>query len=154
MSDFTHTWPIEALVAHAGRMSLLERIVSADASGMTCELTVREDDLFCVDGSVGGWVGIEYMAQTVAAWAGWRGRQHDDAPRVGFLLGARRYESHRARFGVGETLRISVRQLFQAENGLGQFDCAIEIDGAEVARAALTVFQPEDGAVPEGDGRG
>ncbi len=154
MSEPTHTWPIEELVAHAERMSLLDRVIVVEPSGMTTELTVREDDLFCVDGSVGGWVGVEYMAQSVAAFAGWRARQIGQPPKVGFLLGARRYVSHRPRFRVGETLRITVREQFQADNGLGQFDCSIEMDGEQVAHAALTVFQPGDGAVPEGDAHG
>lgn len=148
------TWSMDTLVAHAGRMRLLDRMVSADATGMITELTVREDDLFCVDGSVGGWVGIEYMAQSVAAWAGWRARQIGQEPVVGFLLGTRRYESHRPRFRVGETLRITVREQFQADNGLGQFACTIEVDAQQVASAALTVFKPADGAVPEGSGHG
>jgi len=30
------------------------------------------------------------------------------------------------------------------DNGLGQFACRIELDGREVARANVSVFQPAD----------
>ncbi len=92
--------------------------------------------------AVDGWVGIEYMAQTVAAWAGWRARLRGAEPQIGFLLGSRRYECSRPRFGLGETYRVDVHRQFQADNGLGQFDCSIQFDGQTVASATLTVFEP------------
>jgi predicted hotdog family 3-hydroxylacyl-ACP dehydratase len=87
------------------------------------------------------------MAQAAAAWAGWQRHARADgrgAARIGFLLGTRRYQSSRAAFRVGDVLRVSVQRLFQAENGLGQFECVISVDGAEVARASLNVFGPDD----------
>lgn len=148
MSDFEMQWRVEDLVPHAGRMSLLERIVVAEGEQLCAELTITSDDLF-FDASgpgsgVGGWVGIEYMAQAVAAWAGWQARQQGGAPKIGFLLGCRRYQASRGNFAAGDRLRISVRREFQADNGLGQFDCRIEIEEATVATAQLTVFGPAD----------
>ncbi len=141
-------YEISALVAHAGRMSLLDRVLEADDTGAVAEVTIREDSLFHGhggEGGVGGWVGIEFMAQTAGAWAGWNARTRGEAPKIGFLLGTRHYDCRRPTFKVGECLRIEVRQTFWAENGLGQFDCSISIDGAEVATAALTVFEPREG---------
>lgn len=140
-------YDIREIVPHTGRMSLLERALEGDAESMVAEVTIREDCLFQQNGGVGGWVGIEYMAQAIGAWAGWQARQRGEAPRVGFLLGTRRYECSRPMFKVGERLRIEVHRRFWAENGLGQFDCGIEINGEKVATAALTVFEP-----PEGEG--
>ncbi|RYZ38291.1 MAG: 3-hydroxylacyl-ACP dehydratase [Myxococcaceae bacterium] len=137
--------PIAELVPHGGRMRLLDRVLEADAETLLAEVTVREDSLFCVDGSVGGWVGIEYMAQAVAAWAGWQARQRGEAPKVGFLLGTRRYECQRPAFKPGECLRIGVLRQFSADNGLGQFDCTITLGTQTVATAALTVFEPQAG---------
>jgi predicted hotdog family 3-hydroxylacyl-ACP dehydratase len=137
--------PIAELVPHAGRMRLLDRALEADAESIVAEVTVREDGLFFADGGVGGWVGIEYMAQAVAAWAGWHARQRGEKPRVGFLLGTRRYECSRPRFRPGEHLRIEVLRQFSADNGLGQFDCTITIGTEQVATAALTVYEPQPG---------
>jgi predicted hotdog family 3-hydroxylacyl-ACP dehydratase len=43
-------------------------------------------------------------------------------------------------------LHIHVRRALQGENGLGAFDCRIEDgrDGAELATATITVFQPNN----------
>ncbi len=146
----THTgrlpvsYPITAIVPHAGKMCLLDRAIDGDAESMRCEVTIRDSGLFFNDGGVDGWVGIEYMAQTVAAWAGWRARLRGEVPQIGFLLGSRRYECSQPRFTLGQTYHIDVHRQFQADNGLGQFDCSIELDGQRVASATLTVFEPDN----------
>ena len=149
-SAFDMQWTIEQLVPHAGRMSLLDRLAASEGEGLVAELTIRADDLFFdtlgPGTGVGGWVGIEYMAQAVAAWAGLQARRKGAAPLIGFLLGSRNYQSSRAAFAAGELLRVHVRREFQADNGLGQFDCRIEIEGEPVANAKLTVFGPPDPA--------
>ena len=141
-------YAIAELVPHEGAMRLLDRALEADATGLVAELTIRDDGLFHRDGGVEGWVGIEYMAQAVAAWAGHGARERGEVPRIGFLLGARKYACSRPRFLVGEVLRVEVRQKFVADNGLGQFDCSIAIGGQTVASAALTVFEPPEGQGP------
>lgn len=137
-------YTISEIVPHAGRMSLLDRALEGDAENFLAELEIRNDGIFFNNGMVGGWVGIEYMAQTVAAWAGWRARLRGEEPRVGFLLGSRRYSCKRPQFNQGEILHINVQRVYQSDNGLGQFNCTITIDGEEVAAAALTVFEPQE----------
>lgn len=143
-----NNWTIQQLVPHADAMCLLDRVVAADEESLSAELTIRPDHLF-VDSAgpgsgVGAWVGIEYMAQAVAAWAGTRARAQGQAPKIGFLLGSRRYACTRERFALGESLRIDVRRDFEADNGMSQFACQIWIADESVANAQLTVFGPED----------
>lgn len=138
---------ITDLVPHSGAMSWLDRVIEADAESLLAEATVRADHLLLRDGQLGAAAGVEYMAQAAAAWAGWQrhaSATEGGAARIGFLLGTRRYQCSRAAFRVGDVLRVSVQRLFQADNGLGQFECVISIDGAEVARASLNVFGPDD----------
>jgi predicted hotdog family 3-hydroxylacyl-ACP dehydratase len=98
--------------------------------------------LFCSGGGVGAWVGIEYMAQAIGAWAGYNARLRGEPVKLGFLLGTRRYECRRAIFLLGSVLRVHVQRLFQNENGLGSFECAIDNQEGRVATATVTVFQP------------
>jgi predicted hotdog family 3-hydroxylacyl-ACP dehydratase len=136
--------PIRDLVPHAGPMCLLDRVLAAEGERLSAEVVVPADGLFSQDGGVGAWVGVEYMAQAVAAWAGWQARQQGEAPRIGLLLGTRRYRCGVARFAVGQRLQVDIERGYQADNGLGQFDCRIQADGVELASAQLTVFGPED----------
>ena len=138
---------IAGLVPHSGAMSWLDRVIEADAESLLAEATLRADHLLVRDGQLGAAAGVEYMAQAAAAWAGYQRHLQageDGAARIGFLLGTRRYQCNRPAFRVGEVLRVHVQRLFQADNGLGQFECVITVDGAEVARASLNVFGPDD----------
>jgi predicted hotdog family 3-hydroxylacyl-ACP dehydratase len=86
------------------------------------------------------------MAQTIAAFAGYRAFLRGEDVKPGFLLGARRYECTLPMFSLGSLLEVHVRRVFESENGLGSFQCHIEDGQEEVATATLTVFQPADAA--------
>ncbi|ODT37250.1 MAG: hypothetical protein ABS55_03785 [Lautropia sp. SCN 70-15] len=134
---------------HRGEMRLIDRLLVVDEVHAVAEVDVPLDGLFVRDGQVAAWVGIEYMAQTVAAWAGARARRYGGRPRVGFLLGSRRYSACCAAFAGGSTLRVEARCELIGDNGLGQFDCCISTQEGEVlATAMVSVFEPP---LPETD---
>jgi predicted hotdog family 3-hydroxylacyl-ACP dehydratase len=136
--------PMDEWVPHRGAMSLLDRVEHVDGNEVVAWVTVPVDGLFVGAGGVPAWVGIEYMAQAVAAWSGARARSAGGSPKIGFLLGSRRFEAHEPVFPSGAVLRISAHCELIGENGLGMFDCRIECDGRELARARLSVFQPPE----------
>jgi len=135
---------IRSLVPHTGAMLLLDRVLAADADSLCAEVVIRADSLFCADGGIGSWVGIEYMAQTIAAHAGHLARLRGQPVTIGFLLGSRRYDCARPVFAVGSVLRVFARCLLLAGNGLGSYECRIEDDHGIVATATVSVFQPAD----------
>ena len=141
------SWPdIRSLIPHSGAMVLLDRVIAVDEESLCAEVRIRPDSLFCAASGVGAWVGLEYMAQTIAAFAGYTAYLRGEAVKPGFLLGARRYECTVPMFSLGSLLRVHVRRVLQSENGLGSFQCRIEHGQEEVATATLTVFQPVDAA--------
>jgi predicted hotdog family 3-hydroxylacyl-ACP dehydratase len=133
---------IRTLVPHAGRMVLLDRVIAVDEDSLCAEATIRGDSLFCGPDGVGAWVGIEYMAQAIAAHAGHAAQLKGEPVKIGFLLGARRYECARPSFPVGSVLRVMVRSLLIADNGLGSFECSIQDAQGEAATATVSVFSP------------
>ena len=135
--------PIVELLPHEAPMCLLDRLIAVDGERLVAAWGGPAAGMFDRDGAVGGWVGIEYMAQAVAAWAGWQARIAGQPPRIGFLLGTRRYRGV-PRFAAGQRLRIDIERKYQADNGLGQFDCRILDGDNELASAQITVFGPED----------
>lgn len=142
------TYAVDDLVRHRGDMSLLDNIVAFDDSWLEAQATLTSDNLFLVDGAVPAWVGIEYMAQTVAAWAGARAQTRGEPVKVGFLVGTRKYQSQGPAFPVGSLLSIRVTEVMRGENGLGVFDCELRCEPPEgpgfSANARLNVFQPDD----------
>jgi len=134
---------IRSLLPHAGPMVLLDRVVSVDEESLCAEVRIRADSMFCNGGGVGAWVGLEYMAQAIAAYAGYGARLRGEPVRIGFLLGSRRYECRRSVFPVGSVLTVSVRVLHDS-NRLAAFECRIDDREGELATANVTVFQPPD----------
>jgi len=143
---------VRSLLPQAGPMVLLDRIISADDESVCAEVTIRSNSLFSDDAGVGAWVGIEYMAQAIGAYAGYTARLRGEPVKIGFLLGARRYECSRPTFPIGTVLRIHVRRVLQSEGGLGSFECRIDNENGTLATANLTVYQPADGmGFPQGN---
>ncbi len=136
--------PIERLVPHRGTLSLLDRVVFHDRDCLHAEVRVPMDSPFGDSEGVPAWLGIEYMAQAIAAWAGMRARQRGAEPSIGFLLGSRRYGCSTPLFAAGHVLRIEVRCELLGENGLGMFACRIVDGDEEVATANVSVYEPAD----------
>lgn len=136
---------IRELLPHSGPMVLLDRVVAADDESLCAEVGVRQDSLFYAGGGVGGWVGLEYMAQTIGAFAGYRARLRGEPVRIGYLLGTRHYECHRPTFALGSRLKIYVQRVLQSADGLAAFDCRIDDDQGLAASANVTVFQAAAG---------
>ncbi|EJM29419.1 MULTISPECIES: hotdog family protein [Pseudomonas] len=141
----TH-WPLAELLPHAGDMILIDRILSFDDEQIHTTLTVRPGGLFSLpDGSLPAWVGVELMAQSVAAFAGCHARQKGNPVELGFLLGTRKFECNVAAFPVGSELTIHGLRSLEDDNGMGVFECHINAPGIE-ASARLNVFRPPHAA--------
>lgn len=139
-------WEIEALIPHRGAMRLIDRLIDWDAEAIRVGLRVPAQGPFHEADGVPAFVGIEYMAQAVAAWAGCQARTRGAEPPLGFLLGTRRYACTLAHFPPGMALTIEARCELMGENGLGAFACRI-LSGEEVlAEALISVFEPPDAA--------
>jgi predicted hotdog family 3-hydroxylacyl-ACP dehydratase len=137
---------IRTLVPHSGTMSLLGRLLAADDETLCAEVAIGPGTLFLDGDEVGAWVGVEYMAQAVAAHAGHGARLRGEPVRVGFLLGTRHYACTVPAFPAGSVLHVHVQRVIQGENGLGAYDCRIvdAAGGAEWASATITVYQPDN----------
>jgi predicted hotdog family 3-hydroxylacyl-ACP dehydratase len=131
------------VVPHSGRMRLLDRIVSYGENTLTAEWTIAAEHPFVRDGHVGAWIGIEYMAQAIAAFAGCDGYARGEPPKVGFLVGTRLFTSSAPNLPLGELLTVSVVRHFNDESGLGSFHASITSANFN-ANATLSVFQPDN----------
>ena len=134
---------IAELVPHAGPMLLLERLLEAGDDYAVCEVLVRSDGLFDSDGHVPAWLGIEYMAQSVAVFSGLQAHRAQESVNLGFLLGSRRFETNVQHFACGDVLRVTAKRLVHDRSGMGAFECEVQGDRAQQS-ATLSVYQPPD----------
>ncbi len=140
----TLLYDIEQVIPHRGQMRLIDRLLAWDEDSVVTELRVPADAVFGDAAGVPAWVGVEYMAQTVAAWAGCRARGRGAEPSIGFLLGTRRYQADTDRFPAGAVLRVEARCELMGDNGLGMFACRILQQERVLASANISVFEPPD----------
>lgn len=134
---------IAELIAHRGAMLLLDYIVTVTESSMHASAQVNSSAWYSNEhGNMPAWIGLELMAQTIAAFVGWEAR-HQLAPvKKGVLLGSRNFQSNVSEFLASEPLEITATLVFRAENGLGTFNCEIKKDQTILATATLNVYEP------------
>jgi predicted hotdog family 3-hydroxylacyl-ACP dehydratase len=138
--------PIVELVPHRPPMLLLDRVLSYDGECVVCETVLGPDAPFAEQGHVPALVGIEYMAQTIAAGAGLSAREKGSTSgQMGFLLGCRSLTIAVDSFDVGDRLTIEARRTF-GETALGNFACKVQRGAEVLVEGALTVYQ---GPLPE-----
>jgi len=134
------------LLPQTGSMCLLDRVLEAGAERLIATAVFSAESLFCRQGTVGSWVSLECMAQAVGAWAGYQGRLRGEPPRIGYLLGASRFQCRRPHLPLERELRIDVRMEIQMDEGLGQFSGRTFDAGELIASAMITVYSPADPA--------
>ena len=151
--------PVRELLPHRGSAVLLGRVLEHDAKRTVCTVDPDAGESFRdADGSIPACVGLEFMAQTIAAHGGLlelekarespgsaadSGRKSGtdtdfaksasvpDFPteaRPGFFVGTRRISFHVDRFARGQPLAVTAVHL-RSSAGLHAFNCSID-DGA------------------------
>ena len=138
-------WPIAELLPHAGTAILLDAVVACTDTSLTATVTIGPDSPFHRDNGIPAYVGIEYMAQACGAYSGFQARRDGKEPRIGFILGTRRYAAKHAWFADGADLAVHVELVYR-DDEIGMFDCTISDGNAVVAQARLTVAEPKDAA--------
>lgn len=136
--------PIEELLPHRGGMLLIDRVLSWKEGWVVVSATPRPSTWYAEAHGMPSWIGIELIAQAVGAHVGLISRSKGEPPKKGVLLGTRVYRSTLAWFPFGAPLTVEAVLTFRDHTGLGSFDGTIGLRGAEVARASLTVYEPED----------
>ena len=137
--------PIEDLIPHRGTMLLLDRVLEFFEEEAVAEYTPQPAAWYADDnGNMPAWIGIELMAQTIAAHVALLKRQKGLSPKMGALLGTRSYQSSASTFAAGTVLRIRVQLVLRDDGGLGAYECSIGADATQLATAILKVYEPDD----------
>jgi predicted hotdog family 3-hydroxylacyl-ACP dehydratase len=137
---------IEQVLPHGYPMILLDSLENFCEEAATCCHLITEQSLL-FDSALQGvpsYVGIEYMAQSIAAYANANELLNNRPVEIGFLVSSRKYKCNYSIFRLGMALQITVKQLYKDESGLSAFDCAIFLNNKEIASARINVFQPDN----------
>ncbi|AXK62312.1 MULTISPECIES: hotdog family protein [Burkholderia] len=136
---------VRDVLPHRGTMLLLDAIERCSETGIEVSARACRDAWYADgNGAMPAWIGIELMAQAIAAHVGLLAAQAGGRAKPGVLLGANRYVAHRAAFDAGTVLRIGARELLRGDEGHGAYECAIHAEGRCCAEAVVKVYQPND----------
>ena len=138
--------PPAEVLPHKGDMILLHSILTHCEEKTEVLIQVGDSPFFVVNNNyVPAWVGLEYMAQAIAAHAGLLRRRSGLEPRLGFLIGTRLLELRCEQFLVGCRLRTTAKvKWFEGEMAI--FECSIYEFSSDrlLAKGDLNVYQPPD----------
>lgn len=135
--------PPAELLPHTGRAVLIDAIVENTETHVAASATITSaHPYFVVGHGVPAWVGIEIMAQAIAAHAGLIGHESGaHAPRNGMLVGTRCYDGRVAWFAEGEQLVIRAVRSFGQKGGMAACHCRIESAGRVLAEATILILE-------------
>jgi len=141
-----NSYPMEQIVPHEHPMILVDALVAYNDISAQCRVNITSTSNFFneVKQSVPSYVAIEYMAQSIAAFANANEKDQGGEVAIGFLVSSRKLKVFISNFTLGMKLDVFVEQLYVEESGLSAFDCFIEHDGERVAEAKINIFQPQD----------
>lgn len=148
MTSFKTPIPIavDALLPHRGPLLLVHTLLDYDAECVSVGLTVRDVPPFgdtC--GGVPAYIGLEYMAQAISVFSGLALHHAGEPPRIGLLLGTRRYRANVPHFCHGAALVVTARCVMGNDEALWVFDCTItDTAGTLLASAEVKAFRPQD----------
>lgn len=131
---------IEDLLPHRSPMILLHGVEDVGEETIVCSVKLHDGSPFVENGSVAALVAVEYMAQCVAAHAGFEAFRRGEPVRIGYLIGVRRMDLTVDEFVVPEELIVRAKRIWGGES-LGQFECSVDARGRRAASALLNVFQ-------------
>jgi predicted hotdog family 3-hydroxylacyl-ACP dehydratase len=139
------TTSIETILPHRGTMLLLDSVSAFNDETLTAHATVRSDAWYAdATGAMPAWIGVELMAQAIAAHVALLAMRDGGKARPGVLLGSRSYQAQKTSFPRDARLSIEVKELLRSEGGHGAYECSIVHDAECCAQAIVKVFQPTD----------
>ncbi|WP_295892010.1 hotdog family protein [uncultured Vibrio sp.] len=141
---------VEELLPHDEPMILIDRVLSIDVDSIRAQVDIGSKNPFYNEETqtIPAYVGIEFMAQAIAAWSGYHAIAQSEQPPIGFLLGSRRYHTLCDAFSNGQVIDIYAEQVMES-NGMAVFSADLEHQGVKIATAQLNVYVPSEQKLQE-----
>ncbi len=138
-------YSVAELVPHAGPMVLIDEIVAFDAEGVQARTAARADGLFAPadEPSVPAWLGLEYLAQAIAAWSGYNELRAGRSIKPGLLVGTRSFTSSAGRIPTATPLDIQATRVVAGRGAISVFEGRVEGEGVSQS-TRIKVVLPED----------
>lgn len=125
-------------------MCLLDSIDDYGADWLRASVVTRRSSLFALEQGIPAWLGIEYMAQAAAAFAGIEQVQREEKPSIGLLIGARYYRAMRTLIPFDTRLEVLATIAMRDAEDFAAYDCTLSAGGEEIAKCTLKAYRPRN----------
>ena len=144
------------LLPHSGRMVLLDCITDYSDHHLTATAHIHENHILLHNNRLPCLLGMEIMAQGIAALVGCHAVNAGKPIQLGFLLGTRKLNLFADSLPVHTQLLIKVQESVSDATGFGVFDCELHWTNAPEAdrphlpadglliQASLNVYSPKE----------
>ncbi|MCC3305360.1 hypothetical protein [Sneathiella sp. HT1-7] len=134
-------YDITEILYHAPPMILIDGVAAYNETAVESVVKITAESPFVEKGAVPAYVGIEYMAQTIAAYSGIKARNAGEGVKIGYLVSSRNMTLNCSDFLIGDRLNVKVELVYD-ETPMAVFDGTIYRAEELVAKARLNVYQP------------
>ena len=124
-------------------MALIDELAEVNVDWARCRAVVRADNPFLVVGRLPAWILVEYMAQSVAVFAGYARASGGGEYRHGLLLGCRNLWLADVALEVGSRLEIEVNEVARYEQ-LGSFNGKVTWGDTDAAKGTISVYETRE----------
>ncbi|MCL1892782.1 MAG: hypothetical protein FWG02_00920 [Holophagaceae bacterium] len=139
------------ILPHEQPMILIDRVLSYDLEKMaiTTQFDVTEKSLFYNEALRGipPYIGLECMVQSMGALSGISNKEKNEwqgKPKLGFLLGTRKYTNSVETYKAGATYTVESKELFN-DGTMGSYECTIKAEDDSIcAMAEVIAFSPKN----------
>lgn len=129
-------------IPHRNSMVLIDKIVDHSLETFCVEVKVTTKSLLYSERGVPSYTGIEYMAQSIAAFNTLHySKDGDERAKLGFIVSVRSFKSEIEFFKEGDVLNIFVEPILIVKNS-GSFNAQIKINNNIVSTARVTAYVP------------
>lgn len=135
---------ISKFLLHGDKIILIDEITYFDIEKISSKTIIKADNDFLQDNVFPTYKSIEMMAQTLGVYQGKLAELRGLKPRIGFLLGCRKFEIFKSALQINDVIKINAVQSIQDESGFGVYDCEMFCNDELAARASLNVLSPDD----------
>lgn len=130
---------IQELIPHSGAMVLVDDIIEKKDDFISVKTLIKDGNPFLKDDKFPTFNTLEIMAQSLVVYRGYNDQSSSN--RLGFLLGARKFEIIKPNLNIGDEL-ITKTQISEDFDGMGVYESAVYVENELVASARISVFNP------------
>lgn len=133
---------ILALIPQRAPIVMVDLLQNMNDSSAETGLLIKEDNIFVKDELLQEGGIIEHIAQSAAAFAGWRDSREGSTPKLGYIGEIKKMRLHQAPH-IGNRLETQLEILGEA-GGITLLSAITQVKGEIVAEGMMKIFLKED----------